>query len=118
MARDKGQFNWADMPIEMAVGHALTAAGANDRLKNAITTNEVAQALVDLGFPADRDTIAREVCSLACEYEKKRIRQRIVDGQNVHERFTGASWIGARTPSEPWNRHEWALPMWQGVGGV
>jgi hypothetical protein len=68
---------------------------------------------VDLGFPADRDVIAREVCGIAVEYESKRTRQRLEDGKNVYERFVGASWIGARKPDAPWNRHEWALPLWQ-----
>jgi hypothetical protein len=118
MARSKSDVDWANMPMEQAILHALDVAGADNKDVNGITTDDVAKVLVDLGYPATQDVIAREVCGVAMKYEKERYRQRIHEGKNVNERFVGATWIGARLASEPWNRHQWALPMWAPLPGV
>ncbi len=114
-AKKDGAYNWDSMSIERAIEEALSFAGADNRDKNAITTKDVASLLIELGYPSDMISLGRKICEIAYTNEGAGPQSTPSGGRR---RLTGATWIGARQNDEPWNRHQWALPMWHEVQQV
>lgn len=107
----KGDYDWQAMSVERAIEEALSAIGA-DKTKNALTTKGVAATLISLGYPAEIVPLGKKICELAVKYEGEQA-QTTADGKK--RRFVGTTWIGARTPEEVWNRHQWSLPLWHDI---
>jgi hypothetical protein len=97
-----------NIPLEAAIEAALLEAGANDHGKNAIRTADLADMLILMGRNGHSVDIGNDLTFLAAT----RQRQRTMEDGKLRD-WTGTKFVGSIDHKRSWDKHQWALPLYQ-----
>lgn len=103
------KHEWTHYSDEHLIELALKELGADDHLKNAVSTKVLTEQLALMGCPGDEIKRAARFTRIASFSKGVGGRDPFSDKSRL---WRGSRWTGVGGTSEPWNQHQWALPLW------